>query len=202
MAEVLSAHQGEIDSSNVLNELGLEKGKYFVISLHREENLDIGDNFKIICESINKVAEIYKMPIIFSVHPRTRKKIDTEKIKFDPLIKDMPAMGFFEYNALQKNAFCVLSDSGTICEESTIQHFPAVSVRTAEERPEGLDAGTLLLGGIKPDELLNAIKIATETKQDNDIAVPDYCDTNVSDKVLKIITSYTRIVNDRTWKKS
>lgn len=202
MAEIIHKYTAKIDESDILNKLDIEAGKYFVVSLHREENLDIGNNFQTVCATLNAVAEKYNMPIIFSTHPRTQKRIDSEGIQFNSLIKNMPAMGFFDYNKLQKNSYCTLSDSGTICEEGTIQHFPAVSVRTAQERPEGLDAGTLILGGIEQDSMFRAIDIAVDTNYDtDDILVPNYRDTNVSDKVLRIIQSYTPIVNQRVWKK-
>ena len=202
MTEVLGKYAKQIDDSDILEKLKLEPGKYFTISLHREENLDIGDNFKTVCATLNAIAEKYNMPLIFSTHPRTQKRIEAENIKFRELVINMPAMGFFDYNKLQKNAYCVLSDSGTICEESTIQHFPAVSVRTAQERPEGMDAGTLILGGIGQDDMFSAIDIAVGTAYKTDeILVPDYRDINVSDKVLRIIQSYMQIVNKRTWQK-
>lgn len=202
MTEVLTKYKDKINSSKVLEKLGLEKNNYFVVSLHREENLDIEENFKTVCESLNKVAEKYQKPIIFSTHPRTKKKIESEKIVFNPLIKNLEPLGFFDYNALQKNSFCVLSDSGTVSEEASILHFPGVSLRTSTERPEGLDAGTFILGGIDIDNMLRAIKIATKTTINYDeILVNNYQDINVSDKVIKIINSYVNIVNIRTWKK-
>lgn len=202
MTELIYKYTTKIDESEILNKLNIQAGKYFVVSLHREENLDIGGNFQTVCNTLNAVAEKYDMPIIFSTHPRTQKRIESEAIDFNPLIINMPAMGFFDYNKLQKNAYCVLSDSGTICEEGTIQHFPAVSVRTSQERPEGLDAGTLILGGIEKDSMFSAIDIAVATNyKTNDIMVPNYRDTNVSDKVLRIIQSYIPIVNKRVWNK-
>jgi UDP-N-acetylglucosamine 2-epimerase (non-hydrolysing) len=202
MTEIIHKYATKIDESTILDKLNLESGKYFVVSLHREENLDNGNNFKTVCATLNAVAEKYKMPIIFSTHPRTQKRIESEGVKFKSLINNMPAMGFFDYNKLQKNAFCVLSDSGTICEEGTIQHFPAVSIRTSQERPEGLDAGTLILGGIEQDSMFRAIDIAVGTNYETDeIMVPNYQDTNVSDKVLRIIQSYTPIIDKRTWNK-
>lgn len=202
MTEVLDEFSDKINSSDVISRLDLKKGHYFVVSLHREENLDIKDNFHTVCESLNQVAEKYNMPIIFSTHPRTRKRIEKEHIEFNPLIQNLEPLGFIDYNALQLNSFCVLSDSGTITEEASIMHFPAVSVRTSTERPEGLDAGTIVLSGINKNGLFSAIDIATKTTLDKDsIKVSDYCDKNVSDKILRIITSYTEIVNSRTWKK-
>ena len=200
MAEVLSKFKDKIAESDVCERLGVEKGKYFVASLHREENLDVKDNFDTVCNSINAVAEKYKMPIIFSTHPRTQKRIKEKGIVFNPLVKNLAPLGFIDYNALQRNAFCVLSDSGTITEESAIVHFPAVSVRTSTERPEGLDAGAIVLSGIDAEGLLSAIEVATKGFA-KDAVVADYEDKNVSDKVLRIINSYVRIVNARTWKK-
>lgn len=202
MTEIIHKYTAKIDESDILSKLNVEAGRYFVVSLHREENLDIGDNFKTVCSTLNAVAEKYNMPIIFSTHPRTQKRIETEGIQFNQLIVNMPAMGFFDYNKLQKNSYCTLSDSGTICEEGTIQHFPAVSVRTSQERPEGLDAGTLILGGIEQSSMFTAIDIAVTTNyKTEEIMVPNYRDTNVSDKVLRIIQSYTPIVNKRVWNK-
>lgn len=202
MTEIIHKYTMKIDESDILSKLNIEADKYFVVSLHREENLDIGNNFQTVCATLNAVALKYKMPIIFSTHPRTQKRINSEGIEFNPLIINMPAMGFFDYNKLQKNSYCTLSDSGTICEESTIQHFPAVSVRTSQERPEGLDAGTLILGGIERDSMFSAIDIAVATNYETkDIKVPNYRDINVSDKVLRIIQSYIPIINKRVWNK-
>ena len=202
MAEVLTKYMDKIDKSDILSKLNLEKGKYFVVSLHREENLDVGNNFEIVCESLNEIAEIYKMPIIFSTHPRTKKKIEEKGIKFNKLIQNLEPLGFIDYNALQKNSFCLLSDSGTVAEETSICHFPGVSLRTSTERPEGLEAGTFILGGLTINQMIQAIDIATNTQsKDNEILVKDYRDTNVSDKVVKIINSYIEIINIRTWKK-
>lgn len=202
MTEVLTKYMNKIDKSDILSKLSLEKGKYFVVSLHREENLDVGNNFKIVCESLNKIAEIYRMPIIFSTHPRTKKKIEEKGIKFNKLIQNLDPLGFIDYNALQKNSFCLLSDSGTVAEETSICHFPGVSLRTSTERPEGLEAGTFILGGLNLNQILQAIDIATNTQSKyNEIRVKDYRDTNVSDKVIKIINSYIEIINIRTWKK-
>lgn len=202
MTEIIYKYMDKINNSDILEKLNLEKRKYIVVSLHREENLDVGNNFKIVCESLNKVAEKYQMPVIFSTHPRTKKRIEAEKITFDPLIQNLEPLGFFDYNALQKDSFCVLSDSGTISEESSIIHFPGVSIRTSTERPEGLDAGTFILGGIESSQMIQAIEIATKTELKKDkVYVPDYVDINVSDKVIKIINSYVEIVNKRIWRK-
>lgn len=202
MAEVLEKFREQIEKSDILNKLKIKKGKYFVVSSHREENLDVGNNFAVLAKSLNKVAETYKMPIIFSTHPRTAKKIEEKKIKFNRLIKNIKALGFLDYIKLQKNAFCVLSDSGTIPEEASILNFPAVSLRTSIERPEALDAGSIVLGGIDGENILSAIKIAVETFNPNrKNPVRDYQDLNVSEKVVRIIQSYTDIVNLRTWRK-
>jgi UDP-N-acetylglucosamine 2-epimerase (non-hydrolysing) len=202
MAEVLDVNKDKIEKSQVLNNLEIESGQYFVVSSHREENLDIGDNFETLVNSLNKVAEIYKMPIIFSTHPRTAKKIKEKGIKFNELIRNIEPLGFFDYIKLQTNAFCVLSDSGTISEEASILNFPAVSIRTSSERPEALDAGSIVLGGVDEDNMLSAIKIAVETSDKDGVnLVKDYQDVNVSGKVIRIIQSYTDIVNTRTWRK-
>jgi len=202
MAEVLSKFRGQFNKSDILEKLKIENGKYFVVSAHREENLDIGNSFEILVNSLNKVAEEYKMPIIFSTHPRTAKKIKEKNIKFNSLIKNIEPLGFFDYIKLQTNAFCTLSDSGTISEEATILNFPAVSMRTSSERPEALDAGSIVLGGIDKVNMLNAIKIAVKTHVNGmNNPVKDYQDLNVSNKVIRIIQSYTDIVNKRTWRK-
>lgn len=202
MAEILDKYKERIDKSDVLAKLGLEKNKYFVVSSHREENLDVGNNFEILANSLNKVAEKYQIPIIFSTHPRTTKKIKEENIKFNSLIKNIDPLGFFDYVKLQSSAYCVLSDSGTISEESAILNFPAVSIRTSQERPEALDAGSIVLGGIDEDNMISALEIAVKTQlKDRKNPVKDYQDLNVSDKVIRIIQSYADIVNKRTWKK-
>lgn len=202
MAEVLHAMRDKIESSIVLEKMGLKKGEYFVVSAHREENLDINKNFEVLVESLNAVAEKYGVPIIFSTHPRTAKKIREKGIKFHELIRNVEPLGFFDYVSLQINSFCVLSDSGTISEEASILNFPAVSIRTSQERPEALDAGSIVLGGIDQNNMQSAIEIAIGTFDKNNAnLVNDYQDVNVSDKVIKIIQSYTNIVNTRTWRK-
>ena len=191
-----------IDNSKIVEELGLKDKEYFVVSCHREENVDIKENFYSLVESLNKVAETYNKSIIFSTHPRTAKRIEEEKIKFNPLIKNLKPLGFFEYVKLQKNAYCVLSDSGTIPEECAILNFPGVSIRTSTERPEALDAGSVVLGGINPKDMINSIELAVNSyREGKENPVKDYRDTNVSEKVVKIIQSYYNIINKRTWRK-
>ena len=202
MKEVLYKNMKSIDNSDALQKLKLEEKKYFVVSAHREENVDIPRNFESLMNSLNKVAEKYNMPIIFSTHPRTAKRIKESGIKLNPLIKKLEPLGFFDYVNLQKHSYCVLSDSGTIPEESDILNFPGVSMRTSTERPEALDAGSIVLGGINERDILNSIELAVNYKEDReDNLVRDYKDINVSLKVVKIIQSYYNIINSRTWKK-
>ena len=203
MTEVLELNLHKIENSDILNKLNLEKGKYIVLSSHREENVDKEETFNNLLESINAVAEKYNLPIIFSVHPRTRKKLEKRNIKFNPLVQEMKPFGFFDYCNLQKNSFCVLSDSGTLSEESAILEFPAISIRTSTERPEVIDKGNIILAGVKKDEILSSLEIATEMfKTDKKNIKPyDYLDDNVSDKVIKVIRSYTNIVNRVIWGK-
>lgn len=203
MTEVLELNLHKIENSDILNKLNLEKGKYIVLSSHREENVDKEETFNNLVESINAVAKKYNFPIIFSVHPRTRKKLEERNIKFNPLVQEMKPFGFFDYCNLQKNSFCVLSDSGTLSEESAILEFPAISIRTSTERPEVIDKGNIILAGVKKDEILSSLEIATEMfKTDKKNIKPyDYLDDNVSDKVIKVIRSYTNIVNRVIWGK-
>jgi UDP-N-acetylglucosamine 2-epimerase (non-hydrolysing) len=182
--------------------LDLQPGKYLVVSAHREENIDIGDNFFHLADALNGVAETYKLPIIFSTHPRTRNRMESKKIKFHDLVRNMPPFGFFDYVNLQQNAFIVLSDSGTISEESAIVGFPAVSIRTSTERPEAIDAGSIVLGGITRDEILNAITVTLETFDKETIQLPwEYQVGDVSHRVIRVIQSYTAIVNKVIWNK-
>ena len=202
MAEVLDKYKEKIIKSDILKKLDIRTGKYFVVSSHREENLDVDNNFEILANSLNKVAEKYNMPVIFSTHPRTANKIKEKNIRFNALIRNIEPLGFFDYIKLQTNAYCVLSDSGTISEEAAILNFPAVSIRTSSERPEALDAGSIVLGGIDENNMMSAIEIAVKTySKDRENPVKDYRDLNVSDKVIRIIQSYTDIINIRTWKK-
>jgi UDP-N-acetylglucosamine 2-epimerase (non-hydrolysing) len=200
--EVLYKNKANIENSNVLEKLKIEKGKYFVVSAHREENIDLGDNFLKLSEALNAVAEKYKYPIVFSTHPRTQKQIEIKGINFHSLITNMPPFGFFDYVNLQKNAFCVLSDSGTISEESAMMEFPAVSIRTSTERPEAIDAGSIVLGGITKDEVLNAIDICINTYDAENLTLPvEYKVKDVSSRIIRVIQSYTSVVNKVIWNK-
>jgi UDP-N-acetylglucosamine 2-epimerase len=201
LKEVLLAYKHKIGGSNVLQNLSLKKDKYIVVSSHREENVDNLENFKQLVESINAVADEYKLPIIFSTHPRTQKQITNHNIKFHEFVRNIKPLGFFDYVKLQANAFIVLSDSGTISEESAMMGFPAISIRTSTERPEAVDAGSVLLGGIEKDEILNAIKISKRLFR-HDFDVPDdYKITNTSERVIKIIQGYVSIINKVIWDK-
>lgn len=204
MPEVLNNFRDSINKSKALTELKLEKGEYLLVSAHREENIDIEGNFINLMNSLNSTAEEFKLPIIYSTHPRSWKKIEERKIVFNPLIRKLKPFGFIDYNKLQQNAFCVLSDSGTLSEESVILNFPAVLIRTSTERPEVLDKGSMIIGGIKSDEVIQSVYTAVEMFKaiDNTNILPlDYQDTNVSMKVVKIIQSYTKIVNRNIWNK-
>ncbi|OGG96049.1 MAG: UDP-N-acetylglucosamine 2-epimerase [Candidatus Lambdaproteobacteria bacterium RIFOXYD2_FULL_50_16] len=201
MAEVLAQYQPQIDASEALGELGLTAGRYILVSAHREENIDLPQNFESLVASLNAVAERYQMPVIYSTHPRTKKRIETRGLALNPLIQNLPPFGFFDYNHLQQKAFCVLSDSGTLSEESAMLKFPAVLIRTSTERPEVLDKGSILIGGISPGGMIEAIEAATQMFKEGSILPPDYQDRNVSTKVVKIILSYTKIINKVVWGK-
>ncbi|MCI6272306.1 MAG: UDP-N-acetylglucosamine 2-epimerase (non-hydrolyzing) [Erysipelotrichaceae bacterium] len=203
MNEVLHAHMESIDNSKVLEELNLEKGKYILVSAHREENIDIEENFMSLMNAINNVAKRYNMPIIYSTHPRSKKFIEKRNFVFDERVKNLKPFGFFDYNKLQKNAFCVLSDSGTLSEESAMLKFNGVLIRTSTERPEALDAGSVIIGGITTESIEQAIEVSTSMEKNNEpfVLANDYQDLNVSIKVVKIIQSYTDIVNRTTWRK-
>jgi UDP-N-acetylglucosamine 2-epimerase len=203
MKELLEIYKEKIEKSDILNKLSLIPKEYFVVSAHREENVDSEVNFKNLCDSLNLLAKEYKKPIIFSVHPRTKKKIEESNIKFDKLIQFCKPFGFFDYLKLQTNALCVLSDSGTITEESSIMRFPAITMRNAHERPEGMDEGTVIMSGLKPERILDAIRVTIEQYKDGSPfkIVADYDVDNVFKKVVKIILSYTDYVNREVWKK-
>jgi len=201
LKEVLNKYKSKIENSDVVERLSLQEDNFIVVSAHREENIDLDNHFEILVESINAVAEKYQMPIIFSTHPRTKNKIEKNNIQFHPLIKNVAPLGFFDYVKLQSKSFIVLSDSGTISEESAMMGFPAVSIRTSTERPEAIDAGTIVLGGISKDQMLNAIKIS-KGLFDAEIRLPfEYEVTNTSDRVIKAIQSYTSIVDKVIWNK-
>ncbi len=203
MAEVLSNAAEAISSSNILDTLGLEANKYILLSAHREENIDIESNFMSLMTAVNAMAEKYDMPILYSCHPRSRKYIEQRKFEFDKRVIQHQPLGFFDYNKLQQNAFCVVSDSGTLPEESAYFKFPAVSVRTSTERPEAMDKGVFVIGSITTEQVLQAVDMAVSMHENGDdgIDVPAYTDTNVSTKVVKLIQSYTGIVNKMIWKK-
>ena len=203
MAEVLSEVLPQIEASTVLEELGLEKNKYILLSAHREENIDIESNFFSLMNAVNSMAETYKMPVLYSCHPRSQKMIEKRGFVFDKRVIQHAPLGFFDYNKLQQNAFCVVSDSGTVPEESAYFHFPSVSVRTSTERPEAMDKGVFTIGSITSEAVCQAVDLAVSMHANGDDAcdVPAYTDTNVSSKVIKIIQSYTGIVNKMIWRK-
>ncbi len=208
MAEVLHNNLAEIEASDIHKRLGLEKGKYILLSAHREENIDTEKNFLSLFNAINKMAEKYDMPILYSCHPRSRKRLETSGFQLDPRVIQHEPLGFHDYNCLQMNAFAVVSDSGTLPEESSfftsIGHpFPAVCIRTSTERPEALDKGCFVLSGIDTKGLLQSVDVAVELIKNNcpGIPVPDYEDENVSTKVVRIIQSYVGVVNKMVWRK-
>lgn len=203
MAEVLKSCKEGIDKSDVLDRLKLQKGKYILLSAHREENIDIEANFFSLMNAINAMAETYDIPILYSCHPRSQKMIEKRGFKFDPRVIQSQPLGFFDYNNLQKNAFCVVSDSGTVPEEGAYFHFPAVSVRTSTERPEAMDKGVFTIGSITTEQVFQAVNMAVKMHTNGDDAcdVPAYVDDNVSTKVVKLIQSYTGIVNKMIWRK-
>lgn len=208
MAEVLHNNLAEIESSDIHSRLGLEKGRYILLSAHREENIDTEKNFLSLFHAINKMAEKYDMPILYSCHPRSRKRIESTGFKLDSRVIQHEPLGFHDYNCLQMNAFAVVSDSGTLPEESSfftsVGHpFPAVCIRTSTERPEALDKACFILSGIDEKGLLQSVDTAVEMNRAGDygISVPDYIEENVSSKVVKIIQSYTGVVNKMVWRK-
>lgn len=203
MFEVLNANQKQIDASSVLSKLSLEKENYFVVSAHREENIN-SDNFDKLVTTLNLIAEKYRMPIIISTHPRTRKKIDEKGITFHPLIQLMKPLGFHDYNHLQKNAKAVLSDSGTISEESSIMNFPALNLREAHERPEAMEEASVMMVGLNTERIIQGLAILDTQQRGGDHTlrpVSDYSMPNVSDKVVRIIVSYMDYINRVVWKK-
>ncbi|WP_053372997.1 non-hydrolyzing UDP-N-acetylglucosamine 2-epimerase [Paenibacillus sp. FJAT-27812] len=203
MTEVLNKYKEKISSSNVLSELGLEVNKYFLVSAHREENIDNESNFNSLMNAINSIAETYQLPIIYSTHPRSWKRIEERGFKFHSLVRQLKPFGFFDYNKLQMSSFSVLSDSGTLSEESAILNFPGVLIRTSTERPEVLDKGSVVVGGITSEDIVQAVELSRNMwdNKENVLIASDYADVNVSVKVVKIIQSYTKIINQTTWKK-
>ena len=208
MAEVLHANLSEIEASDIHERLGLEKGKYILLSAHREENIDTEKNFLSLFTAINKMAEKYDMPILYSCHPRSKKRLEESGFKLDKRVIRHEPLGFHDYNCLQMNAFCVVSDSGTLPEESSYftsigKPFPAVCIRTSTERPEALDKACFILSGIDEKGLFQSVDTAVEMNKNGDIGipVPDYTEENVSTKVVKIIQSYTDVVNKTVWRK-
>lgn len=203
MREVLGAHEKEIDDSDVLARLGLQEGKYILLSAHREENIDNEENFMSLMEAVNRLAEHFQMQIIYSCHPRSKKHIEARGFVFHPLVRAMQPFGFMDYNKLQKNSYCVISDSGTLSEESAMLNFAGVLIRTSTERPEVLDKGSVVIGGIKGDDVQQAMELAVAMRDNAEpyVMAADYADTNVSVKVVKLIQSYTKIVNETVWLK-
>ena len=204
MKEVLEYYRPKIEDSDVLTKLDVKKGEYFVVSAHREENVDSEENFASLLDTLNAIAAKYDCPIIFSTHPRTRKRLENRSGSLDPRINFLKPLGFFDYVKLQMNSMCVISDSGTITEESTILDFPAVTIRHAHERPEGMDEGTLIMCGLQADKVMKSIDVviaqqAVAKRQFK--LVSDYDTDNVSKKVLRIIMSYTDYINRTVWRK-
>ena len=205
MTEVLKYHQAEIEANNVLEKENLQIGEYFIVSAHREENVDSEKNFADLLASLNAIVEKYHKKVIVSTHPRTRKKLEAISfVNSNSMIEFMKPFGFMEYIKLQQNAFCVISDSGTITEESSILHFPAITIRQAHERPEGMDEGTLIMTGLNSQRILDSIDIVTAQYAESKKVirtVPDYEAENVSKKVVRIILSYTDYINRTVWHK-
>lgn len=208
MAEVLHENIKKIEASDIHKKLGIEKGKYILLSAHREENIDTEKNFLSLFNAINTIAEKYQMPILYSCHPRSKKRLNESGFKLNPLVIMHEPLGFHDYNCLQKNAFAVISDSGTLPEESSFftsigSPFPAICIRTSTERPEALDKACFVLAGIDESSLLQAVETAVEMNKNGDygIPVPDYVEENVSTKVVKLIQSYTGVVNKMVWRK-
>ena len=208
MAEVLHQNLKQIENSDIHTRLGLEKGRYILLSAHREENIDTEKNFISLFTAVNQMAEKYDMPVLYSCHPRSRKRLEQSGFALDKRVIRHEPLGFHDYNCLQMNAFCVVSDSGTLPEESSFftsigRPFPAVCIRTSTERPEALDKGCFILAGIEGNSLLQAVDtaVAMNCNGDNGVPVPDYVEENVSTKVVKIIQSYTGVVNKMVWRK-
>lgn len=200
MREIIRANVDKMEQSKILEELELQAGNYIVLSAHREENIDNESNFLSLMNAVNGMANRYQMPVIYSMHPRSAKMIEKRGFVFHPLVKEMPPFAFSDYSKLMQNAYCVVSDSGTMPEEAAISKFPAVCIRTSTERPEALDQGGFILGGIDCDSLLQSVEMAVNMERPEG-DVPDYASVDVSDKVIKIIQSYTRIIDKKVWGK-
>lgn len=204
MAEVLSTYKDKINGSGILEKLELKKNGYILLSAHREENIDIEENFMSLMNSVNAMTEKYDMPVLYSCHPRSKKYIEQRNFMFDKRVIQHQPLGFFDYNKLQQNAFCVVSDSGTVPEEAAYFKFPAVSVRTSTERPEAMDNGVFIIGSISEERVLQAVELAVLMHNHGDMVsdVAAYSDINVSARVVKIIQSYTGIINKMVWRKN
>lgn len=202
MTEVIKQYHDKILKSDILKKLNLSPQKYILVSAHREENIDIEENFISLMTSINEIAEKYQMPIIYSTHPRSMKTIEERGFKFNPLVINVKPFGFIDYNNLQLNSFCVLSDSGTLSEESAILNFTGILIRTSTERPEVLDKGSIVIGGINSEDIISALELAISLKEsDVKVNIPeDYLEDNTSIKVVKIIQSYAKIIGITTWR--
>ncbi len=203
MREVILAHQAEINRSDVLERLGIQEKGYIVLSAHREENIDHEARFESLMNAVNAMAETYQMPIIYSLHPRSARYVKERDFQFHPLVRAMPPFNFTDYSALMRHAFCVVSDSGTMPEEAAVSRFPAVCIRTSTERPESLDKGCFVIGGITEESLLQSVNMAVAMAEEGELGekVPDYEGEKVSSTVIKIIQSYTRIIDDKVWRK-
>ncbi len=203
MKEVLNFYGPKIDSSNILQKLNVKPKDYFIVSAHREENVDYEENFTNLLKSLNYVAQKFNKRVIVSTHPRTRKKLEAIPNKeFSPLVEFLKPMGFFDYNKLQKEAYCVISDSGTITEESSLLKFPAIMIRQAHERPEGMDVGTVIMSGLTPERVFDSINISVNQFKDlKPLDIEDYKSSSVSEQMVKIIQSYTDYVNRVVWRK-
>ena len=204
MAEVLHGVESRIEASTILEQLGLKTGNYILFSAHREENIDIESNFFSLMEAVNTMAKVYNMPVLYSCHPRSRKFIEQRRFRFDTRVIQHQPLGFCDYNKLQQNAYCVVSDSGTIPEEAAYFNFPAVSVRTSTERPEAMEKGVFTIGGITAEQVLQAVDLAVAIHRNEEerTKVPAYIDENVSMKIVKIIQSYVGVINKMVWRKS
>jgi UDP-N-acetylglucosamine 2-epimerase (non-hydrolysing) len=200
MYEILSHHKGNIDNSDILSKLNLTQGEFFIVSTHREENVDYNDNFNDLLDSLNVIARKYNKRVIVSTHPRTRKKLEEVNIDFDDKIEFLRPLGFLDYNKLQQNAFCVLSDSGTLTEEASILKFPGIMIRQAHERPEGMDVGAVIMSGLKSERIIDSIELATSLSATE--LIDSYQNMSFSSQVIKIIQSYTDYINRVIWRKN